>query len=259
MTSTANQTIARTVAPDARRATQRRAAGAVLVAGPAIYLLAEFVAAAAQTDPPYSYTYDYISNLGVRGPSEALGQVMNSPLSWVMNTGFFLFGITVFAGLLTLRGLRGRQRWAVLVPGALVAVGGILLAFFHGSAEAEKDGTGTYHGLGALAAIAGGNLLVIMLGRRHRLVGLSPNTGRAMTTLGVTGFAALVAFLAVTGSGAHGLIGLVERCAVYPFMISLIVAGSSIAGRRTLDTSAGRAAVLRRWVGRRRSRSAPTG
>ena len=84
---------------------QRRAAGALLVAGAGIFFLAEFIAAAAWTDPPYSYTYHYISDLGVHGPVEALKQYMYSPLAWVMNTGFFLFGITVFVGVVMLRGL----------------------------------------------------------------------------------------------------------------------------------------------------------
>jgi len=38
----------------AHRATQRRTAGAALVAGPATFLLFEFIAAAAWTDHPYS-------------------------------------------------------------------------------------------------------------------------------------------------------------------------------------------------------------
>ncbi len=58
---------------------QRRATGAALVAGPVIYLLAEFITAAAWTDPPYSYTYHFISNLGVHGPTEASGRRSTHP------------------------------------------------------------------------------------------------------------------------------------------------------------------------------------
>jgi hypothetical membrane protein len=210
---------------------QRRAAGAVLVAAAAIFFLAEFIAAAAWTDPPYSYTYHYISNLGVHGPSEALGQFMYSPLAWVMNAGFFLFGTIAFVGVAMLKGLRGRRRWAVLIPATLLAVGGVVLAFFPGSAEAMNDGTDAYHGLGAMAAIVGGNVLVLVLGRLHRLIGVTPKAGRAMDVLGVFGLVSLVAFLAVAGSGANVLIGLVERCAVYPLLIGLLSAGASIRGR----------------------------
>jgi hypothetical membrane protein len=203
-----------TLAPEAHGTTRRRAAGAVLIAAAVIFFLAEFIAAAAWTDPPYSYTYHYISNLGVHGPSEALGQLMHSPLAWVMNTGFFLFGITALAGVALLRGLCGRRRWAALVPAAALAAGGVLLAFFPGSAEAMKDGTDAYHGLGATAAIVGGNVLVIVLGRVHRLIGVPQQPARAMVVLGVFGLVSLIGFFALAGSGANVLIGLV--CAGVP-------------------------------------------
>jgi hypothetical protein len=78
---------------------QRRATGAALIASGGIYFTAEFIAAAAWTDPPYSYTYHFISDLGVHGPSTGFGQYMYSPLAWVMNAGFILFGIAAFAGV----------------------------------------------------------------------------------------------------------------------------------------------------------------
>jgi hypothetical membrane protein len=219
--------------------TRSRAAGALLIAGAAIFFLAEFVAAAAWTDPPYSYTYHYISNLGVHGPLEALDQYMYSPLAWVMNTGFFLFGITVLAGVGTLGGLRGPRRWAVVILGGLVAVGSVLLAFFHG--DGAVTGAADYHALGALGSIAGGNVLVIVLGRLHRFIGVAPRSARAMVVLGVFGLVSLVGFLALAGSGANVLIGLVERCAVYPVLVGLICAGVSI---RTGDGSTTERAIV---------------
>ena len=222
------------LAPEALPMAQRRAAGILLVAGAVIFFLAEFIAATAWTDPPYSYTYHYISDLGVHGPVEALGQYMYSPLAWVMNTGFFLFGSTVFVGVVMLGGLRGRRRWAASILATLVAVGGVLLAFFPGDGNVT-DGAVDYHSLGALASIAGGNVLVIVLGRLHRLIGVARKPGRAMIGLGVFGLVSLVAFLALAGSGANVLVGLVERCAVYPVLIGLIRAGVSIRKRRTPD------------------------
>jgi len=227
-----------TIAADAPRTPQRRAAGAAFAAAAVIFLLAEFVAAAAWTDPPYSYTYHYISDLGVHGPLEALDQYMYSPLAWVMNTGFFLFGITVFVGVAMLNGLRGWRRWVVLIMGTLVGVGGVVLAFFHGDGEADRQGTVDYHSLGAMAAIVGGNVLIIVLGRMHRHLGVARKPGKAMVMLGAFGLVSMVAFLAVAGSGANVLVGLVERCAVYPVLFGLICAGVSIWSRRPLDTPA---------------------
>ena len=235
---TVNDAKPETLAPVGHRMMQRRAAGAVLIAAGLIFFLAEFIAAAAWTNPPYSYTYHYISNLGVHGPSEGFGQFMYSPLAWVMNTGFFLFGITLFIGAAMLKGLQGRRRWAVLIPAFLLAVGGVLLGFFPGTGEAPDSGAVDFHSLGALAAIVGGNVLVIILGRLHRYVGITQKTGKAMIVLGVIGLISLVGFLSVAGTGAN-LIGLVERCAVYPVLIGPICAGVSIWNRRTPDTLEG--------------------
>ncbi|GIM92263.1 DUF998 domain-containing protein [Paractinoplanes toevensis] len=205
-----------------------RAAGRALMAGGAIYFVAEFIAAAAWTDPPYSYTYHWISDLGVHGPSTAFGQFMYSPLAWVMNTGFVLFGPAVLAGVLMLRGLPVRRRWALVVTAALLAVGSVLVGLFPGSAEALDDGTGAYHGLGAFTAFVGGNVLAILLGRAHRLLGVPRRVGRVLVGLGTLGFVSLVAFVADLGSGADVLIGLVERGVIYPYLIGFIVLGAAL-------------------------------
>lgn len=113
---------------------QRRATGAALIASGGIYFTAEFIAAAAWTDPPYSYTYHFISDLGVHGPSTGFGQYMYSPLAWVMNAGFILFGIAAFAGVVMLGGLPGRRRWAAIVLAALLAADVVRRHPRHGTA-----------------------------------------------------------------------------------------------------------------------------
>jgi hypothetical membrane protein len=203
---------------------RRRSTGALLIIGGLIFFLTEFIAAAAWTNPPYSYTYHYISNLGVHGPSVGFGQLMYSPLAWVMNAGFFLFGITLFAGTAMLAGLRRGRRWAVLVMAFLMAAGGVLLALFHGTGETPDSGAVDFHSIGALLSIVSGNVLVITLGRMYRHLGIAKNTGWTMVALGVFGLVSLLGFFAVAGT-AFGLIGLVERCAVYPVLIGFICAG----------------------------------
>jgi hypothetical membrane protein len=211
---------------------QRRTTGAVLVASGVIYLAAEFIAAAAWSDPPYSYTHHFISDLGVHGPSTGFGQYMYSPLAWVMNIGFILFGITAVTGVAMLRGLPGGRRWAAIVLAALLAVGVTLVGLFPGSGEALEDGTATYHGLGAFAAFVSGNVLLIVLGRSSRSFGVSPGRGRVLVVLGALGFVSLVAFMAVLSSEGGVLIGLVERGVVYPIVIGLVVVGAAVWKRR---------------------------
>jgi hypothetical membrane protein len=205
-----------------------RGAGVALMAAGGVYFVAELIAAAAWTDPAYSYTYHFISDLGVHGPSTAFGQYMYSPLAWVMNAGFILFGLAVLAGVLMVRGLPGGRRRALVITAALLAAGSVLVALFPGSGEAFENGTAAYHGLGAFTAFIGGNVLAILLGRAHRLLGVSRRLGKALVRLGVVGLASLVAFMAALGSGAGVLIGFFERGVIYPFLIGFIVLGAAL-------------------------------
>jgi hypothetical membrane protein len=222
----------------AHRSSQRRPAGAALAAAAGIFLLLEFIAAAAWRSPPYSYTHHYISNLGVHGPLTVLGQYMYSPLWWVMNTGFFLFGVLVFIGVALLKGMRGWRRSVLLAMGTLVGAGGVVLALFPGDGEADRQGTIDFHSLGAMATIAGGNILIILLGRMYRDLGIGRKPGKGMVILGAFGLVSTMAFLAVAGSGANVLVGLVERCAVYAALAGFVCAGVSIWRRRSADTPA---------------------
>ncbi|MEU0478764.1 DUF998 domain-containing protein [Streptosporangium sp. NPDC006013] len=209
-----------------RASARAKTVGALLIAGGGVFFAAEFISASAWTDPPYSYTYHYVSNLGVRGPVETLHQVMNSPLSWVMNTGFFLFGILLALGVLALRGLRGWRRGASVILGLLMAIGGVLLALNPGDGQ-EAANQIDYHSIGALASIVSGNVLIMLMGRQHANIGVSRSVGRSMVALGVIGLLGLPLYLSVAGS-EFGLIGLFERVAIYPLFIGQILAGVSI-------------------------------
>lgn len=208
---------------------QLGSAGVALIASGGIFFATEFIAAAAWTDPPYSYTHHFISNLGVHGPVIAFGQSIYSPLSWVMNTGFFLFGLAALAGVVMLRGLPGRRRWPAVATAVLLAAGGVLVAMFPGS---DDNGTTDYHGLGALLAFISGNVLAILIGRAHQFLGVSRRLGSALVVLGILGLASLVVFGAILASGAGVLIGFFERGIVYTFLIGFIIVGAALRKRR---------------------------
>ncbi|WP_327585096.1 DUF998 domain-containing protein [Nonomuraea sp. NBC_00507] len=208
---------------------QRRGAGTALIASGGIFFTAEVIAAAAWTDPPYSYTHHFISNLGVHGPLTAFGQFIYSPLATVMNTGFFLFGLAALSGVVMLRGLPGRRRWAMAATAVLLAVGGMLVGVFPGS---DDNGTTDYHGLGALMVFIPGNVLSILIGRAHQLLGISPRLGRALVVFGILGLVSLMAFGTILVSDAGVLIGLFERGIIYPYLIGFIIAGAALRRRR---------------------------
>jgi hypothetical membrane protein len=217
--------------------TQRRSTGALLIAGPLIFLLIEFIAAAAWVDTPYSYTRNFISNLGVQGPSTLFGQYMFSPLYWLMNTGFIVYGIVILAGVILLKGLTGWRRWAAIAPAIMLAAGSILLGTFPGSGESVTDGTGDFHSNGAFTAFFGANILVIVLGLMRERIGLSRAMGRALIIVGIVGLISAVLYFVTLVSGGEmiGIIGLIERGATHPFLIGLLCAGVSIVRRRAVS------------------------
>ncbi|MET0234393.1 MAG: DUF998 domain-containing protein [Kibdelosporangium sp.] len=198
----------------------------MLLASGGIYFTAEFIAAAAWTDPAYSYTHHFISNLGVRGPATAFGQFMYSPLAWVMNTGFILFGLTALCGVVLLKGLPARRRRLMVTLAVLLAVGGVLLGFFPGSGETTAGID--YHGLGAFLGFLSGNVLTILIGRAHGLLGFSRRLGRGLVVAGVYGLVSIGAYMAVLASETGVLIGLVERGIVDPFLIGFILVGVAL-------------------------------
>lgn len=224
--------------------------GAVLAAvNGIIYLVAEGISAAAWSDPSYSYSYNYISDLGVPEVGEFEGRVIDSPLYWVMNTGFILHGVLFLAVVLLLKDIlatRGARR-ALVTLAAVHAVGIILVGVFHGSPQATEDGTVVLHGAGALLAIAGGNIAAVVTGaallrgrtqpltdaaaaadasgsRRH------PRLGWAFIGLGVLGIASFLFLMVIAGSDWDGI---PERLAVYTVMIAeFLTAGAVLAAHR---------------------------
>ncbi|MFI1409115.1 hypothetical protein ACH4Y0_04135 [Streptomyces sp. NPDC020707] len=83
------------------------------------------------------------------------------------------------------------------------------------------------HSISALASIVSGNVLIILMGRRHAAIAVSPTAGKSMVALGVIGLIGLPVYLGVAGS-EFGLIGLFERVAVHPVLIGPILAGASL-------------------------------
>ena len=71
----------------------RPLAGATFILGPALYLAAEAITAAAWKTPSYSYADNWISDLRSATAGEFQGRELDSPLHVVMNSGFIIQGI----------------------------------------------------------------------------------------------------------------------------------------------------------------------
>lgn len=184
-------------------------------AGGLLYLLAERISALAWHHPIYRYSHHYISDLGIPD----CGPQICSPLHSVMNAGFAAEGgLFMLACWLLYPLFSGRTGWAILLTGVLHGVGGVMIAFYH---SGGASGGLTPHQVGAVMAIAGGNLCLIAVGWAVR--GSFIAYSRFSLLLGSFG---LLCMLAIPWVPLP--IGIIERAAVYPITLWQIVSGFAL-------------------------------
>lgn len=187
------------------------AAGIAWVAAAVVYVGTEAVAASAF--PGYSYSANYISDLGVPDVAEFQGRAIDSPLHAVMNAGFILQGVLYLAAaVIATRALRAGPRRAFLVLAAVHAVGITVVGLIHGSASSAASGIGWMHVVGAGMAIIAGNAASITAGLGSGRSGAARAYRMASLALGVVGLVALALLQTLGGSGIDGIW---ERGSVY--------------------------------------------
>jgi hypothetical membrane protein len=188
------------------------------------WLINEAIAASAWHTPPYSYVYNYISDLGVPGCGTFFeGRDQCSPLAGVMNAGFYSQAILFAVGVVLLSSL-ARSAWRVvfIVLACLHLVGLTLVGTFHGGAANEADGTLIFHGLGAFAAIGSANLVAFLSGMAGGSFG-APRWFRIFSlVVPVLGTVSGGILLAKATGGDDGVF---ERGGVYSFVLWELVAG----------------------------------
>jgi hypothetical membrane protein len=183
--------------------------------GAGVYLICE--ALAASRSPGYSYTADYISDLGV---------------SAVMNVGAFAtHGVLFLAGAVVLTRACSTRGWAgrvFLLAAAANAVGNVVVATFR-SGAVDSGGHAGWHVLGAGMAIVGGNVAAIIAGLGSRRLGASRRYRLVSVAIGAVGLACLVVLIIDGADGSRLLpVGLVERGAVYSIIAWEIMTGAAI-------------------------------
>jgi hypothetical membrane protein len=187
-----------------------RTAAVIWLLGAAVYVVCEAVAAAGK--PGYRYLTNYISDLGT---------------SAVMNVGGFMLHGVLFAvgAVIAVRAFPGAGlvAKAFVVAAAANAVGNVLVGTFHSG----MHGPVAPHLVGAGLAIIGGNVAVLLAGVAAHRTGMARNYSRASVALGVIGLACLVVLTTLP----VGLVGLVERGAVYPIIAWEIMTGVAILRR----------------------------
>ncbi|MCR3754560.1 putative membrane protein [Lentzea californiensis] len=197
------------------------------------YLISEAVAASAF--PNYSYSHDYISDLGAVREDPLDERRIDSPLAEVMNLGFLHQGLFFLLGAVFLaRALpAGRGRPAFLVLAVVHAAGNGLVATFH-SGHAD-DVSAALHPVGAVMAILGGNLATItaaLLLRDHAGTRIA---GFTLSGIGLTSLLAL-GFATTSGTSLLFDVGTWERGSVYAITTWQLVAATVVLTTRCSRT-----------------------
>ncbi|MFF5494320.1 DUF998 domain-containing protein [Streptomyces aquilus] len=217
--------------PIVRSGAAARAGALLILLGPLVSWVAEFITAAAWQDPPYSPLYNWVSHLGLTGPPQtAFGQVAHSPLGAVMDTGWVIYGALLIVGTFLLFDPRkGARPITIMVLAVLAGVGVSLVGIFQGSNANVDNGLIAFHTFGAQGTMLAGNLMAIAVGTGGTRIGLTRRRSLASTALGTAGLIAFPLFMTDVFTGWMWNIGLFERAVIYPIMIGHALLGSSVA------------------------------
>ena len=132
-----------------------KVAGYALIIGGIYYLVAEAISAAFFNSSIFdTYVFHTISELGIPNA--------NSPLFWLMNSAFILVGLTLMFGCFySFKDYIVKNKTIFYILTIVTGLGVIIVGLIHGG----NPLTSGYHTLGAVMAILGGNILLVVVSR----------------------------------------------------------------------------------------------
>ena len=186
-----------------------KVAGIVFIIGSLYYIIAEAISATYFNASLFNtYVFHTISELGIPN--------MNSPLFWLMNSAFILIGLTlIFSNFYRLKDFIVKNKVFFYIFTLITGLGVIIVGLIHGGNPLTLG----YHALGAVMAILGGNVLLIITSRS---MGEFSSFQKATLALGIIG---LVAFWIMFFSMDSSYMPVFERLSVYPLVIWSFLAG----------------------------------
>ena len=178
------------------------------------------IVASRWSDPSYSYRLNTISSLGVTKCLNQGDLYICSPWHAAANVSWIIAGLCMLAGAVLTASVFPRDRigrwgtWLFGVSGAGLTIVG-----------ANPDNLrGGLHGIGAVLAMVGGDIALILLGISLRRAGQWGRLAMAAPVFGAAGLIALPLML-VFQSSAEGAL---ERVAAYPIIAFYILFGLAI-------------------------------
>lgn len=178
-------------------------AGIILIIGSLWYMIAETISAFSFNDTlANTYLIHTISELGIPN--------LNSPLFFLMNSAFILIGLTLIIGsFYKFKDFIIKNRIPYYIFTVICGVGVIIVGLIHAGNPLAL----TYHALGAVMAILGGNILLVVISRS-----MDKFEAYQKVTL-VLGIIGLIAFWIMFFSMGNIYMPVLERLSVYTLII----------------------------------------
>ena len=186
-----------------------KVAGIVLILGSLYYLIAEAISATFfNASLLNTYVFHTISELGI--PST------NSPLFLLMNSAFILIGLTlIFGNFYKFKDYIVKNKIIFYIFTLITALGVIIVGLIHGG----NPMTSGYHTLGAVMAILGGNIFLVLISKSMDGFGAYQ---KITLILGVIG---LIAFWVMFFNMESIYMPVFERLSVYPLVMWSFITG----------------------------------
>ncbi len=183
--------------------------GIILILTSIYYLIAEAICAIFFKDALINtYIHHTISELGIPN--------LNSPLFFLMNSAFILIGLVLmFSNFHTFKKYIIKNRTVFYILTLVTSIGVIIVGLIHGG----NPLTSGYHTLGAIMAIFGGNILLIIISRSMNEF---ENYQKITLVLGIIG---LIAFWTMFFSMGNSYMPVLERLSVYTLIIWTFITG----------------------------------
>ena len=184
-------------------------AGIVFLLGSLYYTIAEAISAFSFNDVLINtYLSHTISELGIPN--------INSPLAFLMNSAFVIIGLTfLFGNFYKFKDFIIKNKTVFYFLTLVAAIGVIIVALIH----AGNPVTDGYHSLGAIMAILGGNILLIIISRSMDKFEIYQKITLALGGIG------LIAFWIMFFNMGNLYMPVFERLSVYTLIIWSLISG----------------------------------
>ena len=186
-----------------------KVAGIALIIGSLYYIVAEAVSATFFNASFFNtYVFHAISELGIPN--------LNSPLFWLMNSAFILVGLAlIFGYFYRFKDLIVKNKAVISIFTLITGLGVIIVGLIHGG----NPLTSGYHTLGAVMAILGGNILLVLISKSMDDFGAYQ---KMTLILGILG---LIAFWIMFFILKNPYMPVFERLSVYTLIIWSFLTG----------------------------------